>query len=77
MVRLSLSTGKTNGIRPGDVVGAIASRANIPGHSIGKIFIQERHTLVDVPVEYVPQVLNKTGTYRVRKLANVTIEPAG
>ena len=77
MIRLSLSTGKTNGIRPGDVVGAIASRANIPGHSIGKIFIQERHTLVDVPVEYVPQVLNKTGTYRVRKLANVTIEPAG
>jgi len=77
MVRLSLGTGKKHGVRPSDVVGAIASHASIPGSTIGKILIQDRHTLVDVPKEYVPQVLDKTGTYRIRKLGNVTVERAG
>jgi ATP-dependent RNA helicase DeaD len=73
MVRLSLSTGKTHGVRASDVVGAIASHADIPGYTIGKIFVQERHTLVDIPEKYVAQVLGKTGTYRVRKLDSVEI----
>jgi ATP-dependent RNA helicase DeaD len=76
MVRLTLSTGKAHGVRPSDVVGSIASHADIPGRSIGKIFIQERTTFVDVPEQYVPQVLGKTGTYRVRKLDKVTVERA-
>lgn len=76
MVRLSLATGRKHGVRPADVVGAIASRASIPGATIGKIFIQDQHTLVDVPAEYASQVLAKTGTYRVRKLDNVTVERA-
>ena len=74
MVRISLSSGKADGVRPGDVVGAIASRADIPGYSIGKIFIQDRHTLLDIPEEYALKVLEKTGTYRIRKQANVTVE---
>ena len=76
MVRLSLSTGKKDGVRPSDVVGAIASHAEIPGNTIGKIFIQERHTLVDVNEQYVSRVLGKTGSYRVRQLDNVTVERA-
>ncbi len=76
MVRLSLGTGKTNGVRPGDIVGAIASRADIPGYSIGKIFIQDKHTLVDVPKEYVTKILDKTGTYRIRKSGQVSVEIA-
>jgi ATP-dependent RNA helicase DeaD len=67
MVRLSLSTGKAQGVRPGDVVGAIASYADIPGYSIGKIFIQDQHTLVDVPEKFVAQVLGKPGGYQIRK----------
>ena len=67
MVRLSLSTGKAQGVRPGDVVGAIASYADIPGYSIGKIFIQDQHTLVDVPEKFVAQVLAKPGGYQIRK----------
>ena len=76
MVRLSLSTGKKDGVRPSDVVGAIASHAEIPGNTIGKIFIQERFTLVDVEEQYVSRVLRKTGSYRVRQLENVTVERA-
>jgi len=76
MVRISLGTGRAQGIRPADIVGAIASRAEIPGYKIGKIFIQDKHTLVDIPEEFAAQVLDKTGTYRIRKLNSVTVERA-
>ncbi len=76
MVRLSLSTGKKHGVRPSDIVGSIASHADIPGNTIGKIFIQDQHTFVDVEEQYVSRVLGKTGSYRVRQLENVTVERA-
>ncbi len=75
MVRLTLSAGKAQGLCPADVVGSIAHHANIPGYSIGEISIQEKHTLVDVPQEYVAQTLAKAGKYRIRKNA-VTLELA-
>jgi ATP-dependent RNA helicase DeaD len=67
MVRLTLSAGRMHGIRPNDVVGTIAFHANIPGHTIGAIRIQEDRTLVDVPQQYVAQVLAKGDSYRIRK----------
>jgi ATP-dependent RNA helicase DeaD len=67
MVRLSLSQGRTHGVRPGDVVSTIAHYAEIPGSSIGRIQIEKRFTLVDVPEKFVGQVLAKTGTYVIRK----------
>jgi ATP-dependent RNA helicase DeaD len=67
MVRLSMSAGRLHGIRPNDVVGAIAFHANIPGHTIGAIRIQDERTLVDVPQQYVAQVLDKGDGYRIRK----------
>lgn len=75
MVRLSLSTGKVDGIRVNHVVGTLAHYAEIPGRAIGKISIQEQHTLVDVPQEFVRQVLAKTGSYRIGKRA-ITVERA-
>ncbi len=75
MVRMSLSLGKAHGIRPSDVVGAIAYHADIPGNTIGKIYIEEQHTLVDVPEELVGQVLAKAGKYSIRKQA-FTVEKA-
>jgi ATP-dependent RNA helicase DeaD len=67
MVRLRLSLGKKQGVRPSDVVGAIASHANIPGYVIGKIHIQEQRTLVDVPEELVSLVLGNARTVRIHK----------
>ena len=67
MIRLSLDAGKAQGIRPNDVVGQIAFHADIPGHTIGAIKIHDQQTLVDVPEQYVNQVLAKNGSYRVRK----------
>ena len=75
MVRLSVSKGRKHGVRPGEVVSTIAYFADIPGHSIGKILIEDQHTLVDVPEQFVEKVLAKKGNYRLRKQA-VTVELA-
>jgi ATP-dependent RNA helicase DeaD len=76
MVRLSLGRGSKHGINPGEIVGTIASRADIPGYVIGKILIRDQHTLIDVPEEYVSRVLGQTGAYNFREYQNVTIERA-
>ena len=76
MVRLSLGRGRKHGVSPSEVVGTIASHADIPGYVIGKILIRDQHTLVDVPEEYVSRVLGQTGSYNLREYENVTIEQA-
>ena len=67
MVRLKLNKGKMHGIRPNDIVGTIAFHANIPGYSIGKIRIEDRHTFVDIPEDLVDQVMKHNGNYRIGK----------
>ncbi len=67
MVSLSLSKGKVHGVRPADVVSTIAHHANIPGHAIGRIHIQEHHTLVDVPEQFVAQVLARSANFRIHR----------
>jgi ATP-dependent RNA helicase DeaD len=67
MVRMEMRLGKLHGIRAGDVVGTIASTANIPGSSLGKISIQSRSTMVDVPAQYVSQVLAHNAKYQIRR----------
>ena len=67
MVRLKISKGKANGIRPNDVVGTIAHHANIPGFSIGKIRIEDKITFVDIPEDLLDQVMKQNGNYRIGK----------
>jgi ATP-dependent RNA helicase DeaD len=75
MVRLSVNAGHKDGIRPNDIVGAIAFFADMPGSAIGKILIQDRSTFLDVPEEYVKKVLAKSGEAKIRKQA-LTIQRA-
>ncbi|MBE2222364.1 MAG: DEAD/DEAH box helicase [Anaerolineae bacterium] len=75
MVRLTLNKGKVDGVRPNDVVGTIAYHANIPGKTIGAIRIQPQHTFVDVPEQFVTQVLDKSGSYEIHR-ERVTVEMA-
>ena len=67
MIRMKMSTGKYHGVRPNDVVGMIAYHADIPGNTIGKIRIEDKHTLVDIPEQFVDKVLAKNGDYRIGK----------
>ncbi|MCL2611554.1 MAG: DEAD/DEAH box helicase [Defluviitaleaceae bacterium] len=57
--RLIINVGKKNKIRPGDIVGAIANEASVPGRSIGGIDIFEDFTFVDVPRNYASQIISK------------------
>ena len=67
MVRMKLNKGKTHGVRPSDIVGTIAYNANIPGYVIGKIRIEDKYTLVDIPEDVMDQVLKQNGNYRIGK----------
>ena len=62
-----MSLGRADGIRPADVVGTIAYHADIPGYTIGKIFIENDHTFVDVPESLVGKVLSKKVDYKFRR----------
>jgi ATP-dependent RNA helicase DeaD len=68
MVRLKMKMGRQHGLSPNEIVGLIASRAEIPGHVIGKISIQDSRSYVDIPEEMVPQVLARTRDARIRRL---------
>jgi ATP-dependent RNA helicase DeaD len=66
MVRLFVDAGRATGVRPNDVVGAIANEAGVPGAAIGSIDIYDRFTLVEVPVEYQTQVLERMARTTLR-----------
>ncbi len=67
MVRLWMSLGNRNGLRPGDIVGAIAGESGIPGKAIGEISIQPNYTLVDVAEKHVQSVLKSSKrSYRIK-----------
>ena len=65
MVRMSLSTGRVDGVTISHIVGSLAHHADIPGKALGKISIQHSHTLVDVPERLVGQVMAKSATYKI------------
>ncbi|HUZ01448.1 MAG TPA: DEAD/DEAH box helicase [Thermomicrobiaceae bacterium] len=66
MTRLFLDLGRQAGIRPMDVVGAIANEAQIPGKAIGQIEIGDRHTFVDVPEPVAERVVEALSRTRLR-----------
>src|SRR5690606_11025756 len=67
MIRLKDNKGKAHNIRPNDIVGQIAFHANIPGYTVGKIRIEDKHSFVDVPADVVDQVIKQSGNYKIGK----------
>jgi ATP-dependent RNA helicase DeaD len=73
-VRMSLSIGRREGIRPADIVGSIANEADVPGREIGPIEIQDEVTYVGIPERYVDTVIEKVGRKRFRgKALNIRV----
>ena len=58
MVRLFINAGKKSKIRAKDIVGAIANEAGIPGKTLGEIAIFDEYTFVEVPNEFVRDILH-------------------
>jgi ATP-dependent RNA helicase DeaD len=53
-----ISVGRSDGIRAGDLVGAIANESNLSGREIGPIKIAERSSVVGVPAHAAQQVID-------------------
>lgn len=58
MVRLFLNIGRNFGVRPQDIVGAIANEAGISGRAIGAIDILDTYSFVDIPNQFADQVID-------------------
>jgi ATP-dependent RNA helicase DeaD len=52
------------GVRPADIVGAIAGETGIPGQAIGAIDLYDRFAFVEVPDEHADRVI--AGMRRVK-----------
>ncbi len=57
MTRIFIGAGRFAGIRPGDIVGAIANEAGISSKAIGAIEISDRFTLAEVESETAETVV--------------------
>lgn len=57
MAQLVLAVGRRHGIRPQDVVGAIANEAGVPGRAIGHIDIGDSSCTVEIPANLSVRVL--------------------
>ncbi len=66
MVRVWVGAGRQAGVRPQDLVGAIANEAGVAGALIGAIQITDRFSLVEVPGEVAEQVIKGLGKSNIR-----------
>ena len=66
MTRIQINVGRNAGIRPQDIVGAIAGEAGITGRDVGAIDITERFSLVEVPESVAADVLNALRSAKIR-----------
>ncbi|MFD4539343.1 DEAD/DEAH box helicase [Streptomyces bauhiniae] len=57
MTRLFVGAGRSAGVRPQDLVGAIAGETRLSGRDIGAIEIADRFSLVEVPEESADDVV--------------------
>lgn len=57
--RLWMNLGAEMGIKPIDVVNAIAGETGLPGKVVGTVDVRERHLFVDVATEHVKGIIAK------------------
>lgn len=75
MARLFVNMGNKDRMQPRHIIEAIASKSSLPGKLIGAIDIFDNFSFVDIPLEYVEEILSPSKSYRV-KGRKITIEKA-
>ena len=70
LVKLFIGAGRKMGMRPADLVGAIAGEAGLPSSRIGAIQIADGYSLVEVPDDAADAVVTalKTATLRGKRV---------
>ena len=66
VARVFFGAGKKAGIRPGDLVGAIAGEAGVPSSAIGAIRIAENFSVVEVPDDLADAIIEAVGAATLR-----------
>ncbi|MEA3172759.1 MAG: ATP-dependent helicase DeaD [Gammaproteobacteria bacterium] len=79
METFRLEVGSVHGIKPGNIVGAIANESGIEGVHIGRVDIREDHSYVDLPEGMPKQIFKDLQKVRVAgrelRLSRVTEKP--
>jgi len=65
MERFRIEVGHNQGVKPGNIVGAIANEADLSSKHIGRISIFEDHSTVDLPTGITPETLSLLKKVRV------------
>ncbi len=65
MVRYIVSVGYDDGLRPGNLVGAVANEADLESRYIGHIEILENYSIVDLPAGMPPETMKTLRNARV------------
>lgn len=74
MTRLFINIGRNQGVRPGDILGAVAGESGISGDSIGSIDMYDKYTFVDVPKDSANKVCKAMKKCKIKgKSINVEI----
>lgn len=77
MERFRIAVGHRNGVKPGNIVGAIANEAGLDAQHIGRIDIHDEFSLVDLPTGMPRELLQDLRKVRVcgRPLAIARTDP--
>lgn len=71
--RFHINLGKKQGIRPGDILGAVAGECDIPGYDIGEIEILENFSFFTAAKEHKNRILDKMNKSQIKGM-DVIIE---
>ncbi|MGB7327787.1 MAG: helicase-related protein, partial [Rubripirellula sp.] len=73
MQRFRVEVGRVDGVKPGNLVGAIANEAGIEGEFIGPISIQDHFTTIDLPEGMPNDIFNTLqNTWVMGKKLNIS-----
>jgi ATP-dependent RNA helicase DeaD len=60
-----IEVGRVHGVKPGNIVGAIANEGGLDSAAIGRVVIRDQFSLVDLPRSLDAKVLGHLGSVRV------------
>ena len=66
MTKLHIAAGRAAGIRPGDLVGAIANEAGLDSRVLGAIEVADKFSLVEVPQEMAEGIIGALNRTRIK-----------
>lgn len=71
--RFHVNLGKKQGIRPGDILGAVAGECDIPGYDIGEIEVLDNFSFFTAAKEHKHQILDRMNRSQIKGM-DVVVE---